>query len=378
MSLSVSTTPWDKPLNPVCKWTFQGTSAQSRITFSCDSFTLRKCLGISLDIVGGSLRKSYCGIISGLYEVSSVNQMEVTLSSQARGLAPNDGFSCTVQAVSASSVGGTGNNCVTMPTSPLNTDNSCYCGRKNPITRIVGGNPSSVHEYPWQVAITKSNLYRPYCGGSIICDRWILTAAHCVYGQLAANNLVVIGEHQWTSTSDTSVTEPREIQQIIIHPDYDVQFMDNDIALIQLKTPITFPSNNKIAPVCLPSGNSLYENVDAVATGWGTLSYGGSQPSTLYEVTLPTMTNTRCSSLINGITDNMICAGVDQGGRDTCTGDSGGPLVTASSTGFMEQIGIASWGYGCGDPRKPGVYTRVTRYMTWIQNYAADCKYCVR
>ncbi|XP_064103370.1 trypsin-1-like, partial [Macrobrachium nipponense] len=276
--------------------------------------------------------------------------------------------------------GGTGTNCDPNLTGPKIVDNNCNCGRKNPVLKIVGGEQALVNEYPWQVALSKSNLYRPYCGGSIICNKWVLTAAHCVAGQAPSQSLVVIGEHQWTSTTDTSVTEPKEIQQIIIHPDYDSQRMDNDIALIELKTAIVFPFNNKIAPVCMPSASNLYENVDATATGWGTLSNGGPQPSTLYEVTIPTMTNAKCSTYINGITANMICAGVEQGGKDTCTGDSGGPLVTVSSTGVntMEQIGVASWGYGCGDVRKPGVYTRVTRYLPWIYNYTAACSYCAR
>ncbi|XP_064100784.1 transmembrane protease serine 9-like [Macrobrachium nipponense] len=264
------------------------------------------------------------------------------------------------------------------PTPPPPSD-SCKCGRRNPVTRIVGGQPTTVHEYPWQVALTTST--RPFCGGSIISKQWILTAAHCVSGSSPSDFTVVIGEHDWSTTSETTSTERRQVSNIIVHSQYDSTTLDNDMALLKLSSPISFPLDNKIAPVCLPDPNNDYANVDAIVTGWGTTSSGGSQPYELYEVTVPTMTNSKCSQAYSGeITSNMICAGLDAGGKDSCQGDSGGPMVTAGNAAqtFMIQIGVVSWGYGCAAAGNPGVYARVNNYLSWISSNTAGSETCPR
>ncbi|XP_064100709.1 trypsin-1-like, partial [Macrobrachium nipponense] len=111
------------------------------------------------------------------------------------------------------------------------------------------------------------------------------------------------------------------VSQIIVHPAYNSNTMDNDMALIKLATPITFPADNRIAPVCLPSASNLYENVNAIVTGWGTTSSGGTQPNELQEVTVPTLTNTQCRLLYGtSITSNMICAGPIAGGEKFLSG----------------------------------------------------------
>ncbi|KAK8399315.1 hypothetical protein O3P69_003434 [Scylla paramamosain] len=173
---------------------------------------------------------------------------------------------------------------------------------------------------------------------------------------------VIIGEHDWTEAAETSTTKRLRISRAIRHPNYSSSTLNNDLALLQLAERIVFPSNNKVAPVCLPEPDNLYEDVDAIVTGWGTLSSGGSQPKKLQEVTVPTMTNDQCKATgyaASEISDNMICAGVSEGGKDSCQGDSGGPMVTLAESGKMKQIGVVSWGYGCASARFPGVYTRV-------------------
>ncbi|XP_066942679.1 transmembrane protease serine 9-like [Macrobrachium rosenbergii] len=265
------------------------------------------------------------------------------------------------------------------PTNGPPPSDGCKCGRRNPVTRIVGGQPTTVHEYPWQVALTTSS--RPFCGGSIISKQWILTAAHCVRGSSPSDFTVVIGEHDWSTTSETTATERRQVSNIIVHPQYNSATLDNDMALLKLSSPISFPSDNKIAPVCLPDPNNDYANVDAIVTGWGTTTSGGSQPYKLYEVTVPTMTNTKCNQAYSGeITSNMICAGLDAGGKDSCQGDSGGPMVTAGNTAqtFMVQIGVVSWGYGCAAAGYPGVYARVNNYLSWISSNTAGSETCPR
>merc|ERR1712083_351586 len=137
---------------------------------------------------------------------------------------------------------------------------------------------------------------------------WILTAGHCVNGNTRNNAMVVIGEHNWGTSSETSMTSRRSIRQVLRHSRYSSSTLHHDISLLKLVVPISFPSNNKIAPVCLPSQGNLYESVNAIVTGWGTLSSGGSQPTTLQEVTVPTMSNTQCKATSyssNSITSNM-------------------------------------------------------------------------
>ncbi|XP_066986715.1 trypsin alpha-3-like [Macrobrachium rosenbergii] len=136
------------------------------------------------------------------------------------------------------------------------------------------------------------------------------------------------------------------------------------MALIKLPSTITFPADNKIAPVCLPDPGNAYANMNATVTGWGTTASGGNQTQQLYEVVVPTMTNTKCQQSYGtaSITANMICAGLDAGGKDSCQGDSGGPLVTEGNAAqtFMVQIGVVSWGNGCALPNFPGVYARTS------------------
>ncbi|XP_064100706.1 trypsin-1-like [Macrobrachium nipponense] len=249
------------------------------------------------------------------------------------------------------------------------------CGRQNPVVRIVGGQPTTVHEYPWQVALTTLLSYKPFCGGSIISYKWVLTAAHCAAGATPLNLYVVIGEHNWATTSETNVTQKIKALFMIVHPQYNSNTLDNDMALIKLASAVTFPADNKIAPVCLPDPGNAYANVNATVTG-------GTQPQELYEVEVPTMTNTKCqqSHGTNSITANMICAGVDAGGKDSCQGDSGGPLVTEVNAvqTFMVQIGVVSWGNGCALPNYPGVYARVNNYLDWISANIAGSESCPR
>ena len=144
----------------------------------------------------------------------------------------------------------------------------------------------------------------------------------------------------------------------------------------KLSSTIDFSTlDNKVAPACLPTGGD-FANVDAIVSGWGTTSSGGSQATVLREVTVQTMTNDQCRRAYGStINSSMLCAGVDAGGKDSCQGDSGGPLVTDVS-GRYTLIGVVSWGAGCGDVGYPGVYARVTEVTSWIQSNTADAQLC--
>lgn len=114
-----------------------------------------------------------------------------------------------------------------------------------------------------------------------------------------------------------------------------------------------------------------YENVDAIVSGWGTLSSGGSLSSTLLDATVTTMSNSQCKTSYGttSITNNMICAAA--AGKDSCQGDSGGPLIRKATNSAYILIGIVSWGFGCAQPDYPGVYARVSNQLDWIKSKMA-------
>jgi len=262
------------------------------------------------------------------------------------------------------------------PTEPPTGD--CSCGRVNSNTRIVGGVSTEVNEYPWMVALAgSSSSSSAFCGGSIIHEQYVLTAAHCV-AIMDGSEVVVVGEHQWSSSGESTVRETFTISEIISHENYSPNTMQNDVALLRLSRPITFSS--KVAPVCPPEANNLYSNINAVVTGWGTTASGGSLSDTLLEVTVPTMVNSKCQTNYAQygsatITDDMICAGLDEGGKDSCQGDSGGPMIAKDSS-FYRQIGVVSWGYGCAYAGLPGVYARVTSQLSWISSEMSGTNWC--
>jgi len=234
----------------------------------------------------------------------------------------------------------------------------------------VGGQAAQEGEYPWQVALVPNGEDVPYCGGSLITSRTVLTAAHCG-NENFLDFKVVVGKHQ-TNFSGEKFSPGSWTS----HPEYDPSTYDNDFAIITLESPVTF--SDSVRPVCLPSPSSLYEGVEATVTGWGTLQSGGIQPEVLQEVDVDTMSNEECTKPLyvykEEITENMICAAAP--GKDSCQGDSGGPLIAKKSgTSYFDLIGVVSWGYGCARPNSPGVYSRITQQLDWIneEKTGEDC-----
>lgn len=246
---------------------------------------------------------------------------------------------------------------------------SCKCGQDNSV-RIVGGNNAGLHEYPWQVALT-TNGYQ-FCGGSLINDRYILTAAHCTAGSTASDIVIRLGEHNLSTGSETSKTITRRVSEIIDHSGYDDNTLYHDISLLKLSSPV--PISSEVLPVCLPPPNPTYAGKTATVTGWGTTSSGGSSSSILKEVAVPVLSNAACKSTYSDLTINQVCAG--KAGKDSCQGDSGGPLTFIDGGGNHDQIGVVSYGIGCGDDGYPGVYTRVSKYRNWIDQNTQDATYC--
>ncbi|KAM8713503.1 hypothetical protein ACLKA7_013770 [Drosophila subpalustris] len=245
---------------------------------------------------------------------------------------------------------------------------SCRCGLINSIRKIVGGQETRRHQYPWLVAVLIFNRF--YCAGSLISDLYVLTAAHCVEGVPPELITLRLLEHN-RSDSDPLVLE-RHAVHVKCHELYNPRSFNNDIALITLDKPVSF--EGLIRPVCLPDFGASFSGEMAIVAGWGARKEGGSLTDTLQEVDVIVLSQSECRNSSYSpalITDNMLCASydVDEDVKDACSGDSGGPLhvLVDEQPGQYQVAGIVSWGEGCARPDTPGVYTRVTQYLHWIQ-----------
>lgn len=214
------------------------------------------------------------------------------------------------------------------------------------------------------------------CGATFLGDRWVLTAAHCVDSPFSNQLRVNVGEYDLRDGANEAIT----ISRIYIHPNYIANEFDYDVALLELTRSVEAPVINLAdAATTLAFTN---ENRVAKTIGWGgRIAYApgdgptGNFPDILQEVELPLLTNTQCRNILadsqnisptsTGVTDRMICAAVDFGGRSACQGDSGGPLFVETNTGPV-QVGITSWGIGCAEQGFPGVYARVGELMDFI------------
>ncbi|XP_039878650.1 suppressor of tumorigenicity 14 protein homolog [Simochromis diagramma] len=248
---------------------------------------------------------------------------------------------------------------------------NCDCGTSlYSSTRIVGGRGANVGEWPWQVSLHFKGLGH-MCGASVLSDRWLLTAAHCVQDTTVYK---LSQAHKWEAFLGLQVqnqtnewTVKRGVKQIITHRYYNRYNEDSDIALMELDTRVSLTQH--IRPICLPSSTYFFPSgQEAWITGWGTTLQGGTATAILQKAEVKIINSWLCNILLNyRVTGNMLCAGVLSGGVDTCKGDSGGPLSVANSRGRFFLAGVTSWGKGCARIYAPGVYTRVTKYRSWIK-----------
>ncbi|NWH70294.1 TMPS9 protease, partial [Piaya cayana] len=252
-------------------------------------------------------------------------------------------------------------------------ERGCDCGSRPAMqtaSRIVGGSEASRGEFPWQVSLRENNEH--FCGAAILTEKWLVSAAHCFTEfQDPAMWAAYTGTTSLRGWDSGAVK--MGIARIIPHPSYNADTADYDVAVLELKRPVTF--TKYIQPVCLPDARHHFPaSKKCLISGWGYLREDFLvKPEFLQKATVELLDQTLCSSLYSHVlTDRMMCAGYLEGKIDSCQGDSGGPLVCQEPSGKFFLAGIVSWGIGCGEARRPGVYTRVTKLRDWILDAISD------
>jgi len=227
---------------------------------------------------------------------------------------------------------------------------------------IVGGSQAEPHQFPWQVGIFMDDSY--FCGGSIISDEYILTAAHCADGFSKFD--VVIGAHEVRNPSEEGHLETTT-REAFVNSGWDTSDLSNDMAILKVDK-ITF--NQYASPVCLPKRSEVGETFvgeTMTVSGWGRESdASGSIARFLNFVSVPVMSNKECNDVYGIVGDGVICVDTE-GGRGTCNGDSGGPLVKENGDNVYRQYGVVSFGASIGcEAGLPAGFTRVTEYLDFI------------
>ncbi|XP_025833219.1 uncharacterized protein LOC108735180 isoform X2 [Agrilus planipennis] len=236
---------------------------------------------------------------------------------------------------------------------------------------------SEFGEYPWQVAILKKDPKESVyiCGGTLVDNLHILTAAHCVKSYKNYELRVRLGE--WDVNHDVEFYPyiEKDISYVEVHPEFYAGTLYNDIAILRMDRPLDWTKYPHISPACLPHPRDDYTGQRCWTTGWGKDAFGqnGKYQNILKEVDVPVMGFQQCQHVMKQtrlgydfqLHPGFVCAGGEEG-KDACKGDGGGPMVCERG-GTWQLVGIVSWGVGCGERGVPGVYTKVAHYLDWIK-----------
>lgn len=269
--------------------------------------------------------------------------------------------------------------------------NRTLCGIEREAQRLIGATVAAIDEFPWMALIRykdDKNVDVGFkCGGTLINNRYVMTAAHCILTDPQPLTLtgVRLGEWKLSTVEDCvqhvaiyNCADPvvdRLVEEQIPHPYFNSKTGNNDLGLLRMDKDVAY--TDFIRPICLPPINIPPPPVGSIMTvcGWGATE-DGSQADIKSKIEIPLIANSECIktvSSLTSITPNQVCAGGVEG-KDACKGDSGGPLMRTyvDDTSQWYQEGIVSRGRGCGKKGYPGVYTRVARYINWIVNNIAE------
>ncbi|XP_075427137.1 mannan-binding lectin serine protease 1 isoform X2 [Ascaphus truei] len=246
--------------------------------------------------------------------------------------------------------------------------------------RISRGSSAQKGISPWIAMFSFSQSGRPFCGGSLIGNRWIVTAAHCLHQELDQENpvlnsssmfnpssfKVILGKHRTMRKDDTE--QAFQAKHLLVHPDYNSKTFQYDIALVELSDKAFL--NDYVMPICLPEEPVQTED-SVLVSGWGK-QFLTRLPEVLMEVEIPVVDHAVCQAgyvaMNRLVTEDMLCAGEKEGGKDACSGDSGGPMATLSQHKKRWYLaGVVSWGVGCGENDRYGVYSNVYKSLAWIK-----------
>lgn len=224
--------------------------------------------------------------------------------------------------------------------------------------RIVGGETASIDEYPYAVYLANKDGYQ-FCGGALIDNDSVLTAAHCAEAIPRTDLAVVAGR----GDKDTDAGMRVDVTEVWIHPEFEAPWRGDDVAVLTLDHPVPYQA----AGIAGSGDAELYEpGTTATVVGWGRTAEDGPRSQTLRAAQLPLVSDAECAETFSAYeAESMVCAGFEEGGVDACQGDSGGPLLVGDRV-----IGIVSWGRGCARPDTPGIYTRVATYAEQIAAHA--------
>ncbi|XP_069745622.1 coagulation factor X-like [Narcine bancroftii] len=307
----------------------------------------------------------YCHVHRDQVKCSCVSGFE--LGSDGKSCIPAERYPCGTigdQALGVLNPAPTNSSMINDTSAETNDRESDTTNPGQSVVRIVGGQECHLGQCPWQVLLVDEDG-NGFCGATILNNLILLTAAHCI--NQTKTITAVAGE--FDVNEDEGTEQNRDVDVVISHHNFQRHNFDNDIAVVLLKKPLEF--NQNVVPICLPQ-KSFAEKVlmhqpNALVSGWGRMHDHGAPSTKLQRLTVPYVNRIKCiESSRYQVSQNMFCAGYENESKDACQGDSGGPHVTPHrNTWFL--TGIVSWGEGCAQKGKYGIYTKVSKYTRWIR-----------